>query len=653
MAALALALLLALVAGCSTSSDRRDAGPAVARDASTPGPPPSPVPLWRFFGNRETNWGYKVSPDGARVGWIGSHRSRMTIAFRPPGAGTPGFIDTHSPRNVFGFEWAADSRRILYLQDREGDERYHVYLTSVDTPDARPVDLTPWDGATSWLHRIVPSDPDHIVIASNRRDLTVFDLYRVSLASGTATLVAENPGDVTEWLTDRRGQPRARMRQSSPAEVHLEAARAAGWVRLQTFDLEEMDVRMLGVTPDDAGLWLLSSRGRERRALVRVELATGAETVVYEHPEVDVDWVTLDRVTGELVAAFTAPGYPATHFFRPDTAAAVAALAEPAPFGLRILSLDDGGRRATIQRYTERGSEHFLVERGVDPVRLGRSESMAFAHELGTTEPVTIRARDGERLPGYLTRPPGYRAPGPMVLHVHGGHWARDHWGYTSAIQFLANRGYAILQVNYRGSTGYGRRFKELAVGEYAGKMHDDLIDGVRWAVAAGIADPARVAIYGGSYGGYSALVGMTFTPDVFACGVSAVGMSNLVTLLEQAPPHWKLWMPRFYKYIGDPRRPEDRARLEAKSPLFRARDVRRPILILHGANDQRVKLSESEKMVEALRREGKDVRFVVFTDEGHSRNYGNWRNLMRHYREVEVFLGACLGGRVGPAPAA
>ena len=321
------------------------------------------------------------------------------------------------------------------------------------------------------------------------------------------------------------------------------------------------------------------------------------------------------------------------------------------PFGLWITGLDVHARRATAQLFTERGSEYFLVESGQAPVRLGRSESMAFADQLGTTEPVVIRARDGERLHGYLTRPAGHRGPGPLVLHVHGGHWARDVWGCSSPVQFLANRGYAVLQVNYRGSTGYGRRFKELAVGEYAGRMHDDLIDGVRWAVAAGIADPARVAIYGGSYGGYSALVGMTFTPDVFACGVSAVGMSNLVTLLEKAPPHWKLFMPLFHKYVGDPSRPEDRARLEAKSPLFRSRDVRRPILIIHGANDQRVKLGESEQMVEALKREGKDVRFVVFSDEGHRRTYGNWRNLIRHYREVEVFLGQCLGGGVGPAP--
>ena len=649
---LILALVQVLLAGCSTALDTADhAGAPVPLPASTPGGPPSLLPLWKFFGNRETNWGYKISPDGARVGWIGSHKSRMTVFVRTVGERDSGILDTHSPRSVFGFDWAADSRRVLYIQDRDGDERHHVYLMSVDSPDERPVDLTPWEGATSWVHRIVHGDPDHVVIASNRRDLTVFDLYRVSLATREATLLAENPGDVTTWLTDVAGRPRARLRQTGPTRLDLEVARAAEWARLQTFDIEEFDTRLLGVTSDGAGLWLTSSRGRDRRALVRVDIVTGAETMVHEHRDVDVDWVTVDRVTGQPVAAFAVPDYPVWHFFRPELAAAVAPLARPSSFGLRILSLDDHGRRATVEIFTERGSEHFLVEPGRDPVPLGRSESMAFADQLGTTEPVIIQARDGLRLHAYLTRPPGYRAPGPLVLHVHGGHWARDSWGYSSPIQLLANRGYAVLQVNYRGSTGYGRRFKELAVGEYAGKMHDDLIDGVRWAVAAGIADPARVAIYGGSYGGYSALVGMTFTPDVFACGVSSVGMSNLVTLLENAPPHWKLWMPLFYKYVGDPSRPEDRARLEARSPLFRARDARRPILIIHGANDQRVRLHESEQMVEALQREGKDVRFVILPDEGHLRAYGNWRNLIRHYREVEVFLGQCLGGGVGPAP--
>jgi dipeptidyl aminopeptidase/acylaminoacyl peptidase len=237
-----------------------------------------------------------------------------------------------------------------------------------------------------------------------------------------------------------------------------------------------------------------------------------------------------------------------------------------------------------------------------------------------------------------------------MVLHVHGGHWARDYWRYDRVVQFLANRGYAVLQVNYRGSTGYGRAFRELAVGQYAGAMHDDLVDAAAWAARRGVADPARVAIYGGSYGGYAALVGMTFTPEVFACGVATVPISNLVSFYETVPPYWKLSvMPFFHKYVGDPTHPEDRRRLEAKSPLFRAEAVRRPLLIIHGARDARVSVRESEQMVAALRRAGKEVRYVVFPDEGHTREYGNWRNAVRHYAEVEDFLAGCLGGRTSP----
>ena len=287
------------------------------------------------------------------------------------------------------------------------------------------------------------------------------------------------------------------------------------------------------------------------------------------------------------------------------------------------------------------------------PGRTGASSATAFGvgwrreKVPGATEPIALTARDGLRLHGYLTRPPGYVAPGPMVLLVHGGHWARDYWGYSSVVQFLANRGYAVLQVNYRGSTGYGRAFRELAVGEYAGKMHDDLIDAVRWAVRAGVADPGRVAIYGGSYGGYASLVGMTFTPTEFACGVAIVGISNLVTFYETVPPYWRLGvMPLLHKYVGDPARPEDRRRLEAKSPLFKAHQVEHPLLIIHGAMDTRVNVRESEQMVAALKQAGKDVRYVVFPDEGHRRDYGNWRNALRHYAEVEEFLAGCLGGR-------
>ena len=633
-----------LAAGCATA-------PADPPPAATS--TPELIALHHFFASREANWGYRVSPDGTRLGWLASHGGRSTVHVRTLGADDVRPIDTHSRRAVFSFTWGADSRRILYLQDRDGDENHHVYLTSVDRPDDPPVDLTPAPGTRAWIHRVLRSDADHIVVAWNTRDRSIFDLYRVSLVTREPTLIAENPGDVIDWLTDWDGRPRARIRRVSSDIRALEILREDRWVELQRLDLEEFNLQMLGVTPDDHGLWLLSSRGRDRLSLVRVDLATGAETLVHDDPQVDLEWAIMSGRTRTPLAVVSYPGRQAIHFLDAPLQTDLELLRHDTPTGVHILSLDDAERFVTAEVFTEKGYENYLVDRRAKEKRLlGRSQTVQFADALGTTEPVTLTARDGLRLHGYLTRPPGFVAPGPMVLLVHGGHWFRDYWGYSSLVQVLANRGYAVLQVNYRGSTGYGRAFRELAVGEYAGKMHDDLIDAVRWAVASGVAEPTRVAIYGGSYGGYASLVGMTFTPTAFACGVAIVAISNLVTFYETVPPYWQVGvMPLFHKYVGDPSRPDDRRRLEAKSPLFKAHRVERPLLIIHGARDTRVNVRESDQMVRALRQARKDVRYVVFPDEGHLRTYGNWRNTMRHYTEVENFLAGCLGGRRSSSP--
>ena len=639
-------LLVVLAAGCAGSHSAPGSARAGSGEAVVVGGP-AQVPIARIFSNAATNFHYRVSPDGSRLAWLAADAGRATIFVRTLPDGHAQVVETASRRNVRTFEWAADSRRVLFLQDGDGDENYRIYLTSTETPRAAPRDLTPWPGARSWIDRVIQTDPAHVIVVSNRRDPAVNDLWRVELATGDATLVAENPGDVVEWLTDWHGRPATRLRHAGPESRVLEVKRGDAWAPLLVFDLEEMESRMLGVTGDERALWMLSSRGRQRRALVRVDLASGAETLIAEDPAVDIDAVTLSRRTREPLAIFTHPDYPRARFLHVPLAAAATKLLGSGSAGLSIGSIDDADRRLVVQRYTDKGYEFFLLDGAEAPTLLGRSHSAAFADALGTTTPVVFEARDGLRLHGYLTRPPGYRAPGPLVIFVHGGHWTRDYWGYNPPVQFLANRGYAVVQVNYRGSTGYGRRFMEAAIGEYAGKMHHDLVDAVRWAVVRGVAHRRRVAIYGGSYGGYAALVGMTYTPDVFACGVSVVGPSNLVTLFENAPSYWKLtWQPRFVKYMGDPSRPADRARLEARSPLFKADRAQKPILIIHGARDQRVKLSESEQMVEALYRAGKDVRYVVLHDEGHLWSYGNPRNALRHYAEVETFLDRCLSAR-------
>jgi dipeptidyl aminopeptidase/acylaminoacyl peptidase len=630
-------LAIALLVGCAEELPRRD---AVDK-------PPELIPVSRFFANRESNYGYRLSPDGTKLGWIAPHRNRSTIFFRTLDAQQPTILDTHSSRSIFGFRWAQDSRHVLYGQDRDGDENLHVYLADTEAPTDKPVDLTPWPNSRSGLHRVIRTDPAHVIIASNRRDRSIFDLYRVNLATREASLIAENPGDVTQWMTDRDGVLRARLKRAGTGQS-LEVWRAGTWRAIRTLDDEELQVELLGVTPDDRGLWVLSGGGGDRRALLRVDLETGRDSVVYEHPRVDVEWARVSERTRTPLVASVNPDYPRDTVFDPELAAALAPLRRRGPANLWILSLDDAERRMTVQAGTDKGYESYLVERGGgEPVLLGRSPSMAFADALASVEPVAFKSRDGLELHGYLTRPAGFTAPGPLVLVVHGGHWWRDYWLYDPEVQFLANRGYAVLQVNYRGSTGYGRRFMESAIGEYAGKMHDDLVDAVGWAVKRGVADPKRVAIYGGSYGGYAALVGMTFTPEVFTCGVSVVGMSNLVTLFETIPPYWKLtYVPRFLKYIGDPYTREGRKALEARSPLFKVERVQGAILLIHGTRDSRVNVRESEQMARALLEAGKDARLVLIDDEGHLNSYGNSRNAVRKYGEVELFLARCLGGR-------
>jgi dipeptidyl aminopeptidase/acylaminoacyl peptidase len=390
----------------------------------------------------------------------------------------------------------------------------------------------------------------------------------------------------------------------------------------------------------------LSNRGRDKKTLARLDLATGKETVVYAHPEVDLDNVLISEVTREPLAATAMPGYPEIHFFDESLEAVRKVFAQDGPFGIRLTGLDDSERYATLSVYTDRKVEHYFYDRDRKTKELlGEHPLSRHAAELAPMEPVAIKSRDGLTLHGYLTRPQlDANRPLPMVLKVHGGPWARSRWGLDTTAQFLANRGYAVLNVNYRGSSGYGRAFTEAAVGEFAGKMHNDLVDAVDWAIREGIADPDKVCIFGGSYGGYATLVGLTFTPDVFACGVDVVGPSNLVSLLESVPAYWRPWMPQWYKYVGHPDNPEDRRDMEARSPLFRVDQVEAPLLIAQGANDPRVNQHESDQIVAALEGAGKKVEYMLFPDEGHGIRH--WKNRLRFYRKAEDFLAENLGGR-------
>lgn len=608
---------------------------------------PDLIPLREIFVSTETNFNHRVSPDGKKIAWLAVKNRRLTIYFRTIGKDDVKIINTHSSRNIYNIAWVQDSRRMLYQQDQEGNENHHIYLVDTDYPDQKPADLTPFAHTLAWVHQTIRSDPEHILICHNQRDKTCFDLYRVNLNTRKQTLIAQNPGGVLSWITDQNGNLQARISQTAMEKRILEVLYhpKKTWKKIITVGVGA-SIRFLSFTPDNKGMWFLSNRERDRIALVRLDIETGEEVLIYEDPEVDLEQVFVSYLTKEPLVAASYPDYQKLHFFDSEFEADSTFFREQEPVELTILSWDNKERYFTISVITEKGFEYYLFDRDTrKKVLLNRDPIAKYAAALSKTQPISFNSRGGLSIHGYLTLPKGTSEKNlPMVLRVHGGPWYRDYWGGYKSVQFLANRGYAVLQINYRGSTGYGRSFKEAAVGEFAGRMHTDLIDGVQWAVNKGIADPQKIAIYGESYGGYATLVGLTFTPNIFACGVDVCGMSNLVSFSESVPKYWKSWMPLWKKYIGDPNNPEDRRKMEAKSPLFRVTQIKRPLLIAQGGNDPRVKQQESEQIVSALRKAGKEVEYILFPDEGHG--FRHWKSRLAFFRKMEDFLAKYLGGR-------
>lgn len=627
--------LSALLAGCAS-------GPT--HPSLEHGKLPELVPVRDFVASRQSTGGYRVSPDGRYLAWFGTDGVVPAVWVRP--------IDGEQAKafriRARSIRFSADSRWIGIAADPTGDENMRLYAGLVEGSDSALRELLPAPRTVSHFLETVDGSPDFIV-SSNRRDKKVFDLYRVDPVSGAATLLATNPGNVTWWGVDTAGRLLARVAvQGEQSTLERPGAEGRNWTAAARWSRWD-SVRLFGFHDQGRKAWALSNRGRDKLALVRLDLASGAEETVFASPDVDLDGVVLSRRMQEPLLIHYMPGYPAREVPDLALAARLAALAGAGPVDVRVTSADHRDRTFTVALSTDRGTRSFLLREGREPQFLGENRLSLIADALAPTRPIAYTARDGLTIHGYLTLPMGVASRHlPMVLLVHGGPWARDRWGDSSASrslqQFLANRGYAVLQVNYRGSSGYGRAHMDKAVGEFAGRMHDDLVDGVRWAVEQGVADPLHVAIYGASYGGYAALVGATSTPEVFACAVDVVGVTDIARLLEAAPPYWELGLPWWHRFVGDPAVPEDRARMDAKSPLFRAAQAQKPILIMHGVNDPRVKLEQSEWMVAALRRAGKEVDYLTFTGDGHGNQ--KWSNNLAMYRKTEDFLAQCLGGR-------
>ena len=604
------------------------------------------IPLRHLFDNPERA-AARLSPDGRRLSFLAPRDGVLNVWVRDVEGGEPWPVTDDRHRGIRAYMWSRDSARILYLQDAGGDENHHVYC--VDAAGGRARDLTPFPGVRAGLIAAPRATPRHVLVSMNLRDRSLFDAYRVTLATGRLELVGENPGDIAGWQEDRTGIVRAAVAQT-PTGDH----------RILVRDDEESPLRVVAeyanedggnpfaFTPDGTRLWVGSAKGSDLMRLVELDPADGSEREIDRDDEADLSGPVISGLTGELLGAMYLRDRVELHAFDERLAADWEALRELHPGDPHITGQDEQETRWVVTFDDDRDpGATYLYDRATRTAEfLYRSRPWLDPEVLAPMKPVTITSRDGLALHSYLTLPLGVDPVGlPAVLVVHGGPWARDAWGYDPEAQLLANRGYAVLQVNYRGSSGFGKAFMHAAEHEFAGKMHDDLLDGVDWLVSEGIADPARIAIYGGSYGGYAALVGASFTPDVFAAAISVVGPSSLVTLIRSFPAYWRpLLAGSWFRYVGDPDDPDQLADLEARSPMTRVDDITAPLLVIQGANDPRVTKPESDQIVAALRARGVEVEYIVKDDEGHG--FVRPENRMDVYRAVERFLARHLGGR-------
>jgi len=618
---------------------------ALAEETGNQGAKAPPlVPLRDFFRN-PVGAAYQVSPGGDYLSWLAPWENRLNVFVQPiDGSKEPVRLTQATKRDISGYFWAAKDQ-IVYLQDDGGDENFHLYAVGVDGSGKR--DLTPFPGVRVGVVDDLRNDEDHLLIEMNKRDARVFDVFRLNTRDGEMELVAENPGSVSGWVTDHDGKVRAAVQTDGVnTELLYRATEKEPFKKVLVTDFRESADPMF-FTYDNKELYASSNIGRDKSAIVRLDPATGKELeVLFEHPEVDVGGLVGSDKRKVLTTAFFTRDKVEYHFFDDMRRDLQAKLEKKLPgTEVMLVSTDRDEDKYIVRTQSDRSRGAFwFYDTKTDELRkLADVTPWLADDQMAPMKPVQIAARDGLKLPAYLTLPPGGASKDlPAVLYVHGGPWARDDWGFDGGAQFLANRGYAVLQVNYRGSTGYGRAFWEKGFKQWGKNMQNDLTDAAKWLVDEGIADPKRIAIYGASYGGYAALAGMAFTPDVYAAGISFVGPSSLFTLLETVPPYWEPMRKMNYEMIGDPEK--EKELLTEASPLYSADKIKSPLLIAQGANDPRVKKAESDQIVEALKKRGIDVPYVVKGNEGHG--FGNEENRLYFYRAVERFLAKHLGGR-------
>lgn len=585
---------------------------------------------------------FSISPDGGHLAFFSPYERRKNIFIQKISSGETTRITDETVRDIGGFFWA-NPKRILYIKDEGGNENFRLYGVNIDGSDLQ--DLTPYDDVTVQLIDDLENDMDEVIIGMNKDNPELFAPYRLNVHSGKLTQLAKNnpTAPVTHWMTDHEGRLRIAMRTeggTNTVVMYRDQEEEEFRDVITTDFTEEMNPVFFDFEAPQM-VYALSNLGRDKKVLTRFDMHTGKETgdIIFERDDVDLSGVSYSRKRKVMTAASFVTDRVHRTFFDQHMEGIYDYLKEQlSGKEIALTNVDLEEENYILRTYSDRslGTYYHFKVNEKELAKIADVSPWIDEEDMRPMESISYVSRDGLTIHGYLTLPDnGTDSTYPIIVNPHGGPWVRDTWGYNPEVQLLASRGYGVFQMNYRGSTGYGKDFWKSSFKEWGRKMQNDITDGVQWLIDEEIADPDRVAIYGGSYGGYATLAGVTFTPDLYCCAIDYVGVSNLFTFMTTIPPYWKPLLDMMYAMVGDPEVDEEQMR--AASPIFHVDKIKTPLLVIQGANDPRVNIDEADQIVEQLRDKGVNVPYMVKYDEGHG--FRNEENRFEVYRVILGFL--------------
>ena len=598
------------------------------------------IPLEDFFKNPEKS-SYQISPDGSFYSFMAPYKKRMNIFIQKIGDSSATQLTFEEARDIAGYFWP-NNEQIVFLKDEAGDENFHLFGVNID--GSNPIGFTDFEGVRAQIIDDLPDQKDFVVIGLNKRNKQVFDPYRLNLKTGEISMLAENPGNIQGWMFDHDGKLRlatAIVDGVNQSILYRENEEDEFKTIITTNFKEGFNPQFF--TFDNKKIIGSSNLGRDKSAIVEFDPVTAKEVkVLYANDDYDVNGVGYSRKRKVITAAYFESWKSERHYFDSTLKATFEKIQKQlAGYEIGITGVNKDENVLILRTYSDKSLGAYYIYNSEDDKmeKIVNVSPWIDENEMSNQLPIAYQSRDGLKINGYLTLPKGYNMENaknlPVVINPHGGPWARDSWGFNPEIQFLANRGYAVLQMNFRGSTGYGRKFFEASFKKWGREMQDDITDGTKWLIDKGIADSTRIAIYGGSYGGYATLMGLVKEPKMYAAGVDYVGVSNMFTFMKTIPPYWEPMLEMMYEMVGDVEK--DSTMLREVSPVFHVDKIKAPLFIAQGANDPRVNVDESDQMVRAMKEKGIEVEYLVKKDEGHG--FRNEENRFEFYRAMEKFL--------------